>query len=308
VPDDGPRPKTSSQDIQPKLFEIHTTHNPEPQIKQLPYPIWTENKANLIAKYIFLFELITKHGTYIDGFAGPQQPDRPEMWSAKLVLEIEPKWLRHFFLFEKTKAGYDLLKFLEASQPATKDREIGVFRGDFNVEVDSILNSKNIGQKEATFCLLDQRTFECHWSTVRKLAAYKAAKSNKFELFYFLAGWWYRRAVTAVKRDNVLKNWWGRDDWQALREKRLLVVKDEMVARFKSELGYASAKAWPILDKAGRDMYFMIRATDYLGAPALMERAYSEAVQPENSAVQLSFPRDEPQILGDGPLPAPKTA
>jgi len=169
-----------------------------------------------------------------------------------------------------------------------------VFCGDFNAKVDSILSSRRIGEKEATFCLLDQRTFECHWSTVKKLAGYKTGKSNKFELFYFLAGWWYRRAVTAVKRDSVLENWWGRNDWRDLRQKKLLAVKDEMVARFKSELGYSSAKAWPILDKDGRDMYFMIHATDYLGAPALMERAYVEAVQPAERAVQQSlFPADE---------------
>jgi three-Cys-motif partner protein len=279
--------------IEPKLFEIEVEKDVEPRLSQLPYPIWTENKAKLIAKYIFLFELITKHGTYIDGFAGPQQPDRPEMWAAKLVLDIEPKWLRHFYLFEKSKAGCDLLKFLKASHDSTKDREIEIFGGDFNVKIDSILSTKRIGEKEATFCLLDQRTFECHWSTVKKLASYKPPKSNKFELFYFLAGWWYRRAVTAVKRDSVLCNWWGRDDWPELRQRKLLAVKDEMVARFKSELGYKSAKAWPILDKEGRDMYFMIHATDYLGAPALMERAYVEAVQPVETAVQQNlFPCD----------------
>jgi hypothetical protein len=33
--------------------------------------IWTENKAKLIERYLFYFVLITKHGAYIDGFAGP---------------------------------------------------------------------------------------------------------------------------------------------------------------------------------------------------------------------------------------------
>jgi three-Cys-motif partner protein len=278
---------------QPKLFEIEGTKDPEPKLAQLRYPIWTENKAKLIAKYIFLFELITKHGTYIDGFAGPQQPDRPEMWAAKLVLDIEPRWLRHFYLFEKSKAGCQLLQFLKASQPIVKDREIDLFPGDFNEKIDLLLNSRRIGETEATFCLLDQRTFECHWSTVKKLAAYKTGQSNKVELFYFLAAWWYRRAVTAVG-DLGLENWWGRNDWPKLRDQKLLIVKDEMVARFKSELGYRSTKAWPILDKTGRDMYFMIHATDYMDAPALMQRAYVEAVQPSSAPTQARlFPLPE---------------
>jgi hypothetical protein len=33
----------------------------------------------------------------------------------------------------------------------------------------------------------------------------------------------------------------------------------------------------------------MIHATDYLGAPALMERAYAEAVQPVDQPVQTSL-------------------
>ena len=41
----------------------------------------------------------------------------------------------------------------------------------------------------------------------------------------------------------------------------------------------------------------MIHATDYLGAPALMERAYIEAVQPAETAIQC--------ILFSGPDPDP---
>jgi hypothetical protein len=38
-------------------------------------------------------------------------------------------------------------------------------------------------------------------------------------------------------------------------------------------------------------MYFMIHATDYLDAPNLMQRAYLEAVQPAETAVQqVLFP------------------
>jgi Phage integrase family len=47
-------------------------------------------------------------------------------------------------------------------------RNIEVWAGDFNQNVEKILGGGKITQKEATFCLLDQRTFECHWSTVRR--------------------------------------------------------------------------------------------------------------------------------------------
>jgi hypothetical protein len=49
--------------------------------------LWTGNKAMLIERYLYYFVLVTKHGTYIDGFAGPQDTDRPESWAARLVLE-----------------------------------------------------------------------------------------------------------------------------------------------------------------------------------------------------------------------------
>jgi hypothetical protein len=38
--------------------------------------IWTENKAKLIERYLYYFVLVTKHGAYIDGFAGPQYKDK----------------------------------------------------------------------------------------------------------------------------------------------------------------------------------------------------------------------------------------
>ncbi len=274
---------------QPALFELPPIDAPEPQLKQLPRPIWTENKARLIARYIRLFEMITKHGTYIDGFAGPQQPERPEMWAAKLVLDVEPKWLRHFYLFEKSRPGCDLLKYLKASDPVREEREVEVFCGDFNTKICELLDSGRIGQREATFCLLDQRTFECHWKTVERLARYKTAGNNKIELFYFLAGWWYRRAVTAVKNESVLTDWWGREDWSRLRTMKLPEVRDEIVSRFKSELLYTWAMPWPILDQNGRDMYYMIHATDHREAPMLMRRAYEEAVQPSTPSQQLCF-------------------
>ena len=82
-----------------KLFDIPSgKRKPEVHLKAPNYPVWTEKKAKLIERYLYYFVLITKHGTYIDGFAGPQNPDEHESWSAKLALENEPHWIRKFFL------------------------------------------------------------------------------------------------------------------------------------------------------------------------------------------------------------------
>jgi hypothetical protein len=76
-----------SEDELPK----HAAPLPEKNFKSLRYPVWTQNKANLIREYLKLFVFVTHHGTYIDGFAAPQS-EQEGMWAAKLVLESEPKW------------------------------------------------------------------------------------------------------------------------------------------------------------------------------------------------------------------------
>jgi hypothetical protein len=68
--------KPPDADLEPLLFnatempprsELHD----EPTVKPLANPVWTENKAQFIMRYLRYFVFITRHGTYIDGFAGP---------------------------------------------------------------------------------------------------------------------------------------------------------------------------------------------------------------------------------------------
>jgi len=82
------------------LFE----HLPEPpatedlvQLRAVRHPVWTEQKAKLISRYLKLFTLVTKHGTYIDGFAGRQSDKANEGWAAELVLAQRPWRIRHFY-------------------------------------------------------------------------------------------------------------------------------------------------------------------------------------------------------------------
>jgi three-Cys-motif partner protein len=170
---------------------------PSKNFKSLRYPLWTQNKARLIKAYLQLFEYITKHGTYIDGFAAPQDYDHPEMWAAKLVLEMRPKWFRDFWLCDLDPTGIETLKSLQAEH-ANRHRRVRVLEGDFNDRVYDILNSGQITERQATFALLDQRTFECEWRTIEALSRHKTT-GNKIELFYFFATGWVDRSLAAVE-------------------------------------------------------------------------------------------------------------
>ena len=279
------------------LFEqFQATDIPEPKVKNPTTPVWTENKARLVERYLFLFVLVTHSGTYIDGFAGPQEPDHDDMWSAKLVLESRPRWLQRFFLFEKDPQQIARLKQMVDSQPGrdkTKNepkRETTITPGDSNVNIRALLDCGGVNRNQPAFALLDQRTFECEWATLQALAAYNT--KLKIELFYFLPNGWLDRALAAQKNEPIPIAWWGRDDWKSLQGIKHFDRAQIFVKRIKEELGYKSVKSWPIYDKKGGSnvMYYMIHATDHPVAPHLMARAYRKAVSPTiETAEQVVF-------------------
>jgi three-Cys-motif partner protein len=272
--------------------------------KRINQPIWTENKAQFIRHYLRFFVQITKHGAYIDGFAGPQSFEHLDAWCAALVLSSEPRWLRRFFLFESSPRGFKALEDLAVAESGARDRRgkkvnrnIELYRGDFNANVDKVLCDEKIPQKEATFCLLDQRTFECQWGTVKKLAAFKQPPQNKIELLYFLGVGWIHRAISNVRNKELLLRWWGQPGWESLKDLSAWTLADRVRTRFVNELGYRSAAAYPIFESAQRDriMYYMIHASDHTEAPALMVRAHARAVRAISPSVQvsLSYPKSD---------------
>jgi three-Cys-motif partner protein len=245
--------------------------------KSLRFPLWTQNKAKLIQTYLQLFVYITHHGTYIDGFAAPQSDVHPDTWAAKLVLEMEPKWFRDFWLCDINPEGLEKLKELRDAH-ATAKRQVTVLEGDFNDRVTQILASGRITEKTATFALLDQRTFECAWQTVETLSRHKSS-GNKIEIFYFFPTGWVDRSIAAVKRpetEQKVQRWWGRSDWPALQGTDGTVRARMVAARFEQELGYRKAEVFPIHSstRGGRVMYHMIHASDHPEALSLMVRAY----------------------------------
>ncbi len=279
------------------LFELPPKNLKEAarKFRQLHHPIWTENKAKLIGRYLYYFVLITKHGSYIDGFAGPQEPDNEEMWAAKLVLESRPRWLRHFYLCELSAEKVKMLESLRDSQPRKTKKEprrtITICAGDFNATVGKMLAEHPVPDKEAAFCLLDQRAFECDWATVATLAAHKKA-GNKIELFYFLPNAWLDRSVSGLKdKQGALAKWWGDTSWNQLLARRGIDRAKYACERFRSEFNYKHVYPFPIYERreGGKMMYFMIHASDHEEATPLMYRAYNKALGTRETAEQLEF-------------------
>lgn len=289
-------PPVLDPDDQIPLFDFKPEKCPQVELKSLQHRIWTDNKARLVERYLNYFLYITRHGTYIDGFAGPQYPDQPDSWAARAVVELRPRWLRHFYLCERDPDGVAQLEAMVAAQPPRdvdkKEpvRSIEILPGDFNRRVGDVLNSGVIGPKEATFCLLDQRTFECEWQTVVRLAEHKTSGS-KIELFYFLATKWLHRALSAQHDTSIIEKWWGRPDWASLAQASTFSIGELVTRRFKEELGYVHVHPWPIFESAegGAIMYYMVHASDHAEAPQLMRRAYEKALKGPETLEQLKI-------------------
>lgn len=259
------------------------------QFSRIHRPIWTKHKAELISLYLRYFVFITKHGVYIDGFAGPQDNcNLSESWAAKLVIENEPKWMRTFFLCDKDKKQIIHLETLRDEQ--TCGRAINIFHADFNEYIDQILDTEQIGEKTATFCLLDQRTFECNWTTIEKIASRKT--KMKIELFYFVPTGWLARSISALNHPvKTMMLWWGRSDWECLYNINSQNIVDLFCRRFKEELGYKYVYGWPIYEQYGSQkiMYYMVHSTDHDEAPKLMERAYKKVTNRDESQMQIDW-------------------
>ena len=274
--------KNATSQLKFDVYEHWPIPSPEPTsifLNQLPEGhIWTNTKAKLISNYLEYFQWVTKHGCYIDGFSGPQYENEPESWAAKLVLEIEPKWFREFFLCELKPKSFKKLDDMVRDQPSERNRTIQTHLGDFNTWVDTVLASGLITDTKATFALLDQRSTECKWETIEKLTQHKKGET-KIELFYFFPTGWISRTISKTST-NVLDAWWGGIGWKELIGKNQKDSIELMSARFQ-ELGYLDFTIWPIHEKNdgnGRIMYHMLHATDHPQASNLMRKAYRKLV------------------------------
>lgn len=249
-----------------------------PKMDQLEAHIWTKYKAQLIARYLRLFCYVTKHGTYLDCFAGHQSNHSADSWAAKLVLETKPQRIRRFYFFELKPDKYRAVAEL-VDRYRRPGRSMRTWPGDVNELLERHFELYPIKSREAAFALLDQHTHQCDWETVRRIAQHKKS-GHKIELFYFLASSWLDRTLAALSDpDETIKRWWGQD-WSALRPLDGQHRAMHLAERFQREFGYNYAYAYPIYERedGGRTMFHMVHASDHPEARKLMFRAYKNAM------------------------------
>ena len=238
--------------------------------------LWTGQKSRLIAEYLHRFLYVTKSGTYLDLFAGPQSETYDDDWSIKRVVERRDEG-PNLGYFAACDNSPEQIKRLERLRDTYADRPFtfNIYHGDANVQVNRMLRDAPTGLP--SFCLIDQRTFECDWATVKTVAEYKADDKFKIEIFYFFAEAWLDRAWKSRKNHETLRRWWGRDDVLEFFALRNVYRSHELKRRFIGEFGYKYVQPWSIHKQGdqGRTMYFMIHASDHYRATRLMSEAYN---------------------------------
>jgi hypothetical protein len=86
-------------------------------LKPMTGRFWSSNKAELVRDYLKLFTFVTKSGTYLDAFAGPQNSNELEAWCARLVTEMKPRWIGGLYLFEQKASSAEALEEMLSRQP-----------------------------------------------------------------------------------------------------------------------------------------------------------------------------------------------
>lgn len=137
--------------------------SPTPMAQAPRSPLWTADKAALVASYIHHFLFVTKRGVYFDLFAAPQASQ--EDWCVRQVLESRTKEapaITYYATCDIDPHGVAALEQLAQSSKVP----FRVYEDDANEKIHQMLCDAPVSANMPCFCLIDQRTFQCKWSTV----------------------------------------------------------------------------------------------------------------------------------------------
>jgi len=260
---------------------------------------WTEHKLEMLKEYLHAFTTASARAgatIYLDLFAGAAQnksrsTDDLIDGSPRIALSTDPPFTK-VMLFELPAQATALDTALRADFPG---RDLTVWEGDCNRMIDPALAALAALNYAATFALIDQYTAEVEWETLEKLAAFKANRKYKVELWLLFGDGMVPRGLAAdtpqaarafEERVTAL---YGTDAWKpiyaARRSQQLdgAGLRDELVNlmrwRLENVLGYARTHTFAMKNTNGGPLYTMIFATDNATGDKIMADIYGKAAK-----------------------------
>lgn len=260
---------------------------------------WTLNKLAILEGYLPAFNRAsTKSPTrvYIDLMAG--RPDNvrrgtgePFDGSARLAMASEPGFTHLAFIEMDPASARSLREDLSVQFPG--DARGRVYEGDCNVVIDEVLKDLGPLRWSPTFAFVDQQAAEVHWSTLRRLAAFRAG-NRKTELWVLMSPAMIIKGVTGTNGNEYAERvdrLYGSTEWRRIwdaREREEVSpdgFRSAMVNLFRwqleQDLGYQTTARIPMHMPNNVAIYDMVFATDHFVGEKIMTSLYEAASERE---------------------------
>jgi three-Cys-motif partner protein len=259
---------------------------------------WSEVKLQILRQYLHSFTTAVRgkssKAICLDLFAGTyDNPRRHETGtfpgSVRIALETDPAFTR-IALFELPAPASSLEAAIRQARPT--DNRWRVFSGDCNDTLDEGLRWLDPIRWAPTFAFLDPRGLQVAWTTIERLATWRADKKTKVEQWILLPEPALARVLglsgaMGRRMADRLDRVFGVRDWAAIHQLRRTgkIGPEDMRAEFvnllrwrlEKVLAYRTTHALQLVNTAGQPIYTMIFATDSSPGDKIMAHVYNSA-------------------------------
>jgi three-Cys-motif partner protein len=264
-----------------------------------PWGFWTESKLDMLSSYLPAFTTASKRArptVYLDLFAGQDMNNsrdtgKPIDGSLRRALEtLPPLGVVRGFELQRTRA-----RSLQAAyRRAFPERDVLVHPGDVHQTLGPALGELSKYRWSPTFAFVDPDGVEARWELLEALAAHKAPRQTKVELFLLLASPQIVRVVNdhldpanLEHAEQQVTDLFGCTDWHPILTARrsgaldAAQTRDELTNlmrwRLEQTLGYRYTHTLRLTNVQGVPLYDMVFATDHPVGDKIMRSVYRTA-------------------------------
>jgi three-Cys-motif partner protein len=265
-----------------------------------PWGFWTESKLNMLSDYLPAFATASKNArsptVYLDLFAGQdvnisRDTGKPIDGSLRRALEaLPPIAVLRGFELQRARAR----SLQDAYRQAFPERDVLVHPGDVHGTLGPALGELSRYRRSPTFAFVDPDGVEARWELLEALAAYKAPRQTKVELFLLLASPQIVRVVNdsldpanLEHAEQQVTNLFGSTGWRPILTARrsgaldAAQTRDELTNlmrwRLEQTLGYSYTHTLRLTNVQGVPIYDMVFATDHPVGDKIMRSVYRKA-------------------------------